>query len=674
MSQVATLPQGTVEKSIRITTNSIRERLKQFEDKPLNSLAEYIWNGFDADANNIWIDYSFEIETNSGATLGHPSLTIRDDGYGWDMSNQDKVENFLDSDKKMRSRSDKSLPHGKKGVGRFTFFGFAKSVEWTSVFEGTLYDLRLEREDMVNYRLKAREPEEASGPSGTTVAFDIDNTTLNKAFFEVVMPSDFEKRFGWFLLLYPNKRIYLNGKMLTLEHIIGEEKIVPLDIEGKKYTARLVRWNESLLNKENSKLYFTDGKNHEIIKFPSGMNNKRDVFYHSAYIAVPELEGYSISLSDSMDIADDSKQIAFLDSEQNKLLRTLRALVKDELEKMRHPHVKAKSEDFINEWRKKKLIPDATQYGIDPDLYDKFIKKTFVIVPSLYLGVDDEHLKMILNLFATLLGSDRKDLTLKLLGQFHEMTDSEKDDLARLLKKTTVSRMVSTIKEVDQRLEVIDALDRLVHDPDIFKNTLEVRDLQQIINNEFWVFGEEYRLVVDTEGSIRNAVKKFAKDILGIEDYSPEADSKKEMDLLISKKEEYSGKIKNIVVELKRPSVKLTEKELSQIKNYRKQLLKDPACTDENIEWVFILIGRDYDADIKRAIESMKSNGEQSKGLVEYVESERTKIYVRKWSGTIGDLRSKHRYLSSRLASEQKGDRSVDPQHITTGLVEARHG
>ena len=77
---------------------------------------------------------------------------------------------------------------------------------------------------MVNYHLEIRESKTVSDDSGTVVEFNIDNSAINKAFFEVGLPSDFEKRFSWFLLLYPNKNIYINGTPLSIDRMIGEKR------------------------------------------------------------------------------------------------------------------------------------------------------------------------------------------------------------------------------------------------------------------------------------------------------------------------------------------------------------------------------------------------------------------------------------------------------------------
>ena len=70
---------------IQITAKGIKSALKKYT--PYLSIAEYIWNGFDAQASEIRIDYVSD-------ELGNlESFTIADNGYGIDHAKlQEKFE------------------------------------------------------------------------------------------------------------------------------------------------------------------------------------------------------------------------------------------------------------------------------------------------------------------------------------------------------------------------------------------------------------------------------------------------------------------------------------------------------------------------------------------------------------------------------------------------------
>ena len=104
---------------VEVNTNSIRKILKKYN--PANSIAEYIWNGFDAGANKVELFY----EANS---IGYISqILIKDNGRGINFIElKYKFKPFFDSEKTIEINKPKytSAYHGKNGVGRLTFFTF----------------------------------------------------------------------------------------------------------------------------------------------------------------------------------------------------------------------------------------------------------------------------------------------------------------------------------------------------------------------------------------------------------------------------------------------------------------------------------------------------------------------------------------------------------------------
>ena len=105
---------------VKITTTGIKKVLQKY--KYTQAIAEYIWNGFDANANTVNLNY----EVDEFDTV--ISLSISDNGYGIDKSElPNKFEPFYDSEKFNLEKPKNELNyHGKKGVGRLTFFSFCQ--------------------------------------------------------------------------------------------------------------------------------------------------------------------------------------------------------------------------------------------------------------------------------------------------------------------------------------------------------------------------------------------------------------------------------------------------------------------------------------------------------------------------------------------------------------------
>ncbi|MDR3150225.1 MAG: hypothetical protein LBU14_00970 [Candidatus Peribacteria bacterium] len=84
-----------------------------------------------------------------------------------------------------------------------------------------------------------------------------------------------------------------------------------------------------------------------------------------------------------------------------------------------------------------------------------------------------------------------------ILEQLQELSEEEKTDLLNILERTKLTNVIKTIKEIDNRLEVIDKLKVLISN--YKKETLEVKHIQKILDENFWIFGEQFRLFSTTE-------------------------------------------------------------------------------------------------------------------------------------------------------------------------------
>jgi len=286
----------------------------------------------------------------------------------------------------------------------------------------------------------------------------------------------------------------------------------------------------------------------------------------------------------------------------------------------------------------------------------------------LFSGKGENEKKFICSIFAGLLSSQDNHLIQVILEQLGQLTEEEKKDLKNILERTTLSNVVRTIKEVDHRLEVLKTLKELI--ADYTKQTLE-NNIQRILDENFWIFGEQFRLFSTTEGSLKNTLLKYAKEILEIENPSLSTEPKGEVDLFLTKTEESNDIQKNIIVELKRPYIKLSEeKEYLQLKKYCNKITKEPLCNGANQYWEFYLIGTNYDKTIEDLIKSQ--GAEKQKGLV-YAPEERIKIYVRKWSDILEvEWGNKMKFLKEKLEIQSKSEKYLSPNDLTNSVIDRK--
>lgn len=93
------------------------------------------------------------------------------------------------------------------------------------------------------------------------------------------------------------------------------------------------------------------------------------------------------------------------------------------------------------------------------------------------------------------------------------LTKDQQTDLADLLQRTRLSSIISAARLVADRLTFIGALEDLVFNTTAKKLLRERNQLQRILVNELWIFGEHYALGHDDK-NLRNLLNSHVA-ILG---------------------------------------------------------------------------------------------------------------------------------------------------------------
>lgn len=631
-----------------INERSIKTELKGYEGKPFNCICEYIWNSFDAQATKI--ELSFSIPKEGIGTVS--DVKLLDNGIGWDFSNLETTNTFISSTKE--PQSNKTLPRGQYGRGRYAFIWICSELN--------VYSKR--KKLILKHSTSIEKEENDNNINGTLIEF----IGITDEFSDFLQSDKLRQslilEYGWFLKENPQYKIIVNNIEIDSQANIKKSKIyksndLPEELRNvvdDDFHAEIVLWNEK--PSEYSNFYFLDKEQNELKKATTGMNKKSDEFWHSVYIKSSLFYDNPDSIIESEEESSSSQMKFSFGGEseraRNIIRKKVRRFFKQELIYLRKPYLVENSKEFYYNLKEGGLIPDLHRFGIyDSESYEELIKTIYVITPSLFVGKNDSERKFICTSFAGLLSTQDDEVLTVVLEQLQELTEEEKNELLDILHRTTLSNVIKTIKEVDHRIEVIDSLKSLIFE---HKNeTLEVKHLQKILDENFWIFGEQFRLFSTTEGPLHKTLMGYAKDILEIEEPTIETDSKKELDLFLTK-QEVSGnnKQKNIIVELKRPSIKLGKKEYDQLENYMETIMNENVCNGENQDWEFYLIGNDYDSHIENKIKNAMNHGEQERGLCQNIDG-KFKIYVRKWSDILEvEWSCKMQYLKERLQIQAK--------------------
>lgn len=183
----------------------------------------------------------------------------------------------------------------------------------------------------------------------------------------------------------------------------------------------------------------------------------------------------------------------------------------------------------------------------------------------------------------------------------------------------------------------------------------EVPHIQSLVENHYWLFGEQYNLITAAEPDFTLALRGLILATTGKdEDVDIDHEDKnKEMDIFMIRQDRKGNVTENVVVELKRPTVPLGEMQLSQVKKYLQVIRKDDRFNMGNVKWTFYLVGNKFNSSgfLEGELENNRNHGEQH--LVYWVDNGMTKIYVLKWSEIFDEFSKRHEYLLEKLKLEE---------------------
>ena len=631
-----------------------------------DAISEYIWNGFEAHARNINIDYTLN------EAYGVKELIITDNGDG---INYDELGEtfgaFLASKKNLLSLKMKSKAN--KGKGRFSFIAFADKAEWCTVYK--------DKDDYKEYQITmsndTKEVIDCSQPessdrkeSGTSVRFsDINTLTAENMSFEILEPA-LLKEFAWFLYLYKSKNVEItvNGDKVDFEKYVNtklsEKSMVTID--GHRFEISLVVWQESI--KEKFCCYYFDSEDALKGKDTTNFNRNTINFNHSVFVKSDFFDDKENILTNNDDI-----QINMFESqEEKKILKKMHKEIQKLIEKKISVYLSDKAEEAVEAMiTERKTFPEfpSDVYGqMRKNDLKKVTKEIFKLEPLIFHKLKPIQEKSLLGFLNLLLSSEERENVLTILEQIVELSPEQRDDFSKILKKTSLENIIDTIKFIEDRYKIIELLRSIVYDLTKFSN--ERDHVQKIVERHFWLFGEQYNLA-SADQRMQKALEQYRNILYGEEDVTatlnPDAENERRMDIFMCNTRNVETAFEttleeNIVVELKAPKVPLTKKVLRQIEDYMDYVRRQPQFNSKLRKWKFIAVCKEVDDYVKSQYKAFEDKGKV--GLVFQVEN--CEVYALTWDDIIKSFEIKHKPMLERL--------KYDREQVANELMEEVNG
>lgn len=639
------------------------------------AISEYIWNGFDAEASVIDIYFS----ANEIGILSE--FVIADNGKGISFNTIDETFGYFLDSHKTKSFDNNRFVKGKKGKGRFSFHQFCNLANWnTTYFDNENqkflnYNIEIVSSNLDDY--KTSDSIIAGSSTGTTVRFESFTNLTGDLLDSTEFISFLESEFGWFLYLNKNKSFAINVNKIPIDYNNVIEKIVehPLDMDGNIFDISFILWKNKI--NERYYYYFLDNQLYEKGREHTKFNNKTEDFFHSVYVISNYFDEFSRTENDGISLGFEKNQS---DPVYKKLLMFLNRIVSDE------------EKNFIRNKKAEKLIEDYRKNNVFPKFrnneYDNLrkrdleivVKELYCINPKIFQNLRIPQQKTIVGFLNLLLDSEQRENILQILEGIVEISDDEREELAKVLFKTKISNITALVKLLEKRKNTINTIQRLVFDLEKFTN--ERDHIQVLVENNYWLFGEQYHLVSaddNFEKTLNNYLyflEQEEKIKLDDEDKDAEVllkkknerkreiieskDKLKRPDIFICRKNAssvFTDEEENIIVELKRPSVILTKLQYDQIENYIRFIVKEPKFNSDLRKWKLILIGKEVDDYIKDQYESHKNKGKRF--LVQAVKN--YEIYAYTWDDIVKIFDHRHQFLLEKIGYKDDFLNEIEP-------------
>lgn len=633
--------------SVEITSSGIKKVLQKYTAE--RAIAEYIWNGFDARATIVKVDF----EINSRELDTFKTISISDNGEGIayeDLS--EKFRKFYESNKTSINTDNNDLTRGKNGYGRFTFHKFARFAKWSTIYlksdnKHYSYDITIGSDNLRDYDPST--PSIVKKTHGTVVQFKEINSDISSAFINDILKPYLKAEFAWYLELKEESKLLINGEELDYSSIIAENESFPIEINSKndniKFNCKYIRWT-SKLNDEYSRFYFLN-ESLELKKTKTTtLNKKGDNYWHSLLIVSDFFNKSNIDVEEEIE----ENPRLFSSIEENKIFKELIGRLNEYLKNKRRPFLKVQAEKLIEKYEDEKVFPDfgdnewdnARKKGLE-----NLVKEIYEVEPAVFMKLNKEQKRVFLELLNLVMDSSESESLLKIISAVVELDSADRKEFAKLLEETKLKYVITTINLIKNRLLILENLKKIVFREDLKAN--ERDHLQKYIEKHYWIFGEEFRMVCAEEVKFEEALRRYVYLLRGISEkqYISHPNKYKEMDLFLAGTDFRDGKPHNLIIEIKNPTTvkKLGDKEVGQIKKYIDVILKQDEFNDHNEYWSFYLIGQDYDDIVKRDIQNIET------GLLR--KSDNHCLYVKKWSEITNEIERRLKYLLEKLKVER---------------------
>ena len=579
------------------------ERVAQRGD-PVGAVEELIWNGLDADAKEI----SADIELND--LDGVDSVTITDAGHGIPADSVRSAFSGMGGSWKKRAKGTNSLGrqlHGRHGYGRFRVLALGSSATWVTVADGptarTRTTVRFSDGASVFDLDDSRPTEEETGTSVRVVgdAPKKNRLLLDRVRFELT------SRFAIYLGKYPDVKISWRGRQLDPSEVIRRQYEYRLTLDNAdtgistdemsaEPVLRIVEWSTKPQKRE---LLICDDQGVHRLTLSAGI--QAPDFNFTAYILWHRLR--NLSKYDSLDgefEIDDT------------LLGQVAKVARDQMRLHFRMRESERTKEQVELWMQEGVYPYKGSPESDLEIAERATFDEVAVFLNRHFKGGKQARRTQLVLLRETLRRQPTSIS-KVLEDLFGLSPAQKEQIEMLVGRASLGNIVAANAQAVDRVDFLTLLRNLLYGPEAKWELRERTQLHRMLEKELWIFGDEFSSAVSETG----LTEALERHLAILEGAAPRRNSRRpvrradgrsgRLDLMLSGVTGADQNKRHLIVELKRPSLTLTEKELAQLRSYAFAVVSDDRYKhDEKTRWDFWLIGNTIDPALEWQIKGLR--------------------------------------------------------------------
>lgn len=608
---------------------------------PIRALGELVWNALDADATKT------EVLFDKNELGGLIAIRIVDNGSGISTERAEyDFGNLGDSWKRNAHRTSNlgRAIHGKEGRGRLRFFSLAQRARWLTTSNGA-NGLSSRTIEIHAKSLEHCEVTELPYPLCESTGTTVELSLLKETFDSLSSPDayrQFTTLFAPYVLQYPNAEIWFNGfkvdPKLTVERWedLPHRPVALADRTLTDLRIRVIEWKSA---SETRQIHF--GGEDGIVLGSQPAHVTAPGFDYSAYAYSTFFQEVADRNLLELDGLNEPNFAAALTHIREALTDYFRGRMSEQSlgviqvlkDEGAYPY-EGEPKDEVE--RRERQVFDIATYAINSHSRD-------------FSRADAALKKMTLTLLKEAIKHNPDDIS-TIIQAVVNLGKAKQSEFSALLKKTQLGNIIGASSLISDRVTTLEVLKGMVFDQKYRRTVKERGELDALVRDHTWLFGERFHITM-AESGLTKVMNRVAEDLGAkrkVRRVTKADGSTARVDCFLGRSVPHSDEAKReyLLIELKRPLLKLGRKELDQVEDYVNAIRGEPEFLHTDTSWTFYLIASEFDPEI----ESRIYQKDRDHGLFLY--GDNFKFWIKTWAEIVRENEARLRFVQQKLQVE----------------------